>query len=94
MSKTRNYQLVLLLKSDLKKEPKEKLFSDVKDLFSEIKTEKTDNLGEKKLMYPIKKEKKAEYVVMNIEADNIKPELNKRLLIKDEILRHLLVRTK
>ncbi len=90
----RNYQLVLLLKSDLKKEPKEKLLNEVKSLFSDVKTEKTDNLGEKKLMYSIKKEKKAEYVVMNIEAENIDPELNKRLLLRDEILRHLLVRTK
>lgn len=89
----RNYQLVLLLKSDLKKEQKEKLFEEVKKLLGNLKSDKIDSLGVKKLFYPIKKERKGEYTILNFETDKTDQDLNKRLLIKDEILRHLLIRS-
>ncbi len=88
----RNYQLVLLLKRDLKKEAKEKLLGDLKKLLGSVKNEKVDFLGEKKLAYPIKSERSGEYIVMNFESDKVSDDLANRLLIKDEILRHLLVR--
>ncbi len=88
----RSYRLVLLLKPDLKKEPKDKLFDEIKKWLGEIKNDKVDSLGEKKLAYPIKRERRGEYAVMNFEAETIDTELNKKLLIKDEVLRHLLVR--
>ena len=89
----RNYQLVLLLKSDLKKDLKDKLFEDIKKFLGKLENEKIDSLGEKKLSYPIKKERKGEYVVINFDSEKIDTDLNRRILIKDEILRHLLIRT-
>ncbi len=89
----RNYQLVLVLKSDLKKDQKEKLFSDVKAWVGETKNDKMESLGEKKFAYPIKSARKGEYVVMSFDTEKVDNDLNKKLLIRDEILRHLLVRT-
>lgn len=88
----KNYKLVLVLKSDIKKDQKDKLFGDVKKWVGEVKNDKVDSMGEKKFAYPIKHEKKGEYVVFSFDAEGIDGELNKRLLIRDEILRHLLVR--
>ncbi|HVT01146.1 MAG TPA: 30S ribosomal protein S6 [Patescibacteria group bacterium] len=88
----RNYQLVLLLKSDLKKDQKDKLIEEVKGMMGQVKDEKLESIGEKKLAYPIKNQRCGEYVVFNFTADNLAPEYNKKLLIRDEILRHLLVR--
>jgi small subunit ribosomal protein S6 len=88
----KNYRLVLLLRSDLKKDQKDKLYEDIKKWIGEAKNDKIESLGEKKLAYPIKREKKGEYVMLNFETEGITDELNKKLLIRDEILRHLLVR--
>ncbi|HVZ66705.1 MAG TPA: 30S ribosomal protein S6 [Patescibacteria group bacterium] len=89
----RNYQLVLLLKSDLKKDQKDKLFDEVKKIMGDVKEDKVESIGEKKLAYPIKSQRSGEYVVINFATDNVTSDYNKKLLIKDEILRHLLVRT-
>lgn len=90
----RDYQLVLLLKSDLKRDLKEKLFEDVKKLLGSTKDAKVESMGERKLSYPIKRARSGEYVILNFESDKLSEDFAKRLLIKDEILRYLLVRTK
>ncbi len=56
----KSYRLALLLKSDLKKEAKTKLVEDIKKLVGELKEVKENEIGEKKLAYTIKKEKKGE----------------------------------
>lgn len=88
----RSYKLVLLLAPDLKKESRDKLFDEIKKWLGVIKNDKIDSLGEKKLAYPIKRERRGEYAVMNFEAETVDLDLNKKLLIKDEVLRHLLIR--
>ncbi|HVZ12653.1 MAG TPA: 30S ribosomal protein S6 [Patescibacteria group bacterium] len=88
----KGYRLVLLLKSDLKKEAKDKLYDEIKKWLGDVKSDKVTSLGEKKLAYTIKHAKSGEYVVMNFESDKVTADFNKRLLIRDEILRHLLVR--
>lgn len=86
------YRLALLLKSDLKKEAKAKLVEDIKKLVGELKDAKENEIGEKKLAYTIKKEKKGGYLVLEFSADTIKSDADKKLSDRDEILRHLLVR--
>ena len=83
----------MLLKSDLKKEQKDKLFEDVKKLIGDVSGDKTEARGEKKLSYPIKRQRSGEFVILNFDADKVDPEFNKRIGIKEEILRHLLVRS-
>lgn len=82
----------MILKSDIKKDQKEKLYEDVKKWVGATKTDKMESLGEKKFAYPMKHEKKGEYVVFTFDTEKIDDDLNKRLLIRDEIIRHLLIR--
>ena len=88
----RKYQLVMVLKPDLKREQKDKLFADVKTFIGKVSGDKEESMGEKKLSYPIKHERRAEFVVMNFEAETILDDYNKRLVNREEVLRHLLVR--
>jgi ribosomal protein S6 len=88
----RKYQLVIVLKPDLKKDQKDKFFGEVKKLIGEIKEDKIEALGEKKLSYPIKRERRGEFAVLNFEAENISADFNKRIGIREEVLRHLLIR--
>mgnify|MGYP001580490727 FL=1 len=82
----------MVLTPDLKKDRKDKLFEDVKRIMGEVSSDKMESLGEKKLSYPIKKERRGEFVALNFEADNIAGDFNKRIGIREEVLRHLLVR--
>lgn len=89
----RSYKVVLILKSDLGKEKKAKLLESIEKMFG-AKSTKIEELGEKKLAYTIKREKKGDYAVMNLEAETINSDFEKRMLITDGILRHLTIRTK
>lgn len=88
----RDYRLVLLLKSELKKDQKEKLLVNLQKWIGEASFDKVTEMGEKKLSYPIKREKKADYVLLSFKANSVSPELDKRLVMQDDILRHLLIK--
>jgi ribosomal protein S6 len=88
----KSYKLVLLLRSDLKKDAKEKIFADIKTWLGDVNNDKLDSLGEKKLAYQIKHSKSGEFVVFNFESDKVGTDLNNRLVIRDGVLRHLLIR--
>lgn len=100
----RSYRLVLLLKSDLKKERKQGILKDVekwagRQILSGGKARKSGNgeikeLGERKLAYPIKRELKGEYILLEFEAEKVEAGLEKRIQMEEDILRHLLVRVK
>ncbi|MGE5042056.1 MAG: 30S ribosomal protein S6 [Candidatus Levyibacteriota bacterium] len=89
----RSYKLVLLLKSDLGKEKKKKLLDQV-ETWAGAKETKTEELGEKKLAYVIKRERKGDYVALSFGSDKISTDFEKRLVIQEDILRHLMVRMK
>ena len=84
--------MVLLLKPDLKKEARDKMFVEIKKWLGEISDDKVESLGERKLAYPIKHERRGEFSVLAFTAATIDADLNKKLLIRDEILRHLLIK--
>ena len=84
--------MALLLRRDLKKEAKEKLLEDLKKFLGSVKNEKIDSLGEKKLAYPVKRERSGEYVVLSFESDSVAQDFSKRVGIREEVLRHLLIR--
>ena len=90
----RSYKLVLLLKSELKKADSEKLLDDVRKWIGVIAKEKVTDIGEKKLAYPIKKEKKGNYLLVEFDTEKLIDGFNKRLMLADSILRHLLIRIK
>ncbi len=88
----RTYKLALLLKSDIKKDAKAKLLEDLQKTIGDVKETKINEIGEKKLAYIIKKEKKGDYLVIEFSADKINADADKRIGVKEEILRHLLIR--
>lgn len=89
----RDYRLVILLKSGLSKEQKEKLLTEVKKYAGKLEKEQVVEHGEKKLFYPIKKERKAEFVELSFSSEKVTDELERRVGMRNEILRHLLVRS-
>lgn len=88
----RKYKLVLILKSDLKKEAKDKLLGNIKSWGGKVTNDKITELGEKKFAYPIKGDKKGDYVLMEFESESVSSELENKTRINDDVLRHLLVR--
>lgn len=89
----RSYKLVLVLKSGQTKDKKKQLLDQINGWVG-AKDAKSTDLGEKKLMYVIKHEKKGEYVVLEFQSEKISTDFEKRLIIQDDILRHLMIRTK
>jgi len=88
----RKYKLVLIFKSDIKKEEKEKMLTDIKKWGGKMEKDKVIELGEKKFAYPIKKQLKGDYVLLEFESDRVEAELENKVRIHNDILRHLLVR--
>ena len=89
----RSYRLVLVLKSGFTKEKKKKLVDQIEGWAGATDTKVTE-LGEKKLMYTIKHEKKGEYLSLEFNSEKISTDFEKRIIIQDDVLRHLMIRTK
>lgn len=87
----RNYKLIVVLKGDLAKEKKQKMLENIQT-WAGAKDTKVSELGEKKLAYTIKREKKGDYVALNFNSENIATDFEKRLVNQDDILRHLMIR--
>ena len=91
----RNYQLILVLKSSLSEANRKKLLETVKAYIKGAKFTKEEDLGEKVLSYKIKRETAGFYINYLFELkDELAKDLEKKLVANDEILRHLLLRTK
>lgn len=88
----RKYRLVLIIKRDLDKKATDKILSDVKKLAGEVKNDKLTELGEKKFAYQIKKELSGNYIVWEFESERVSEELELKMKLNDDILRHLLTR--
>ena len=88
------YSLTLVLRSTLKEGDREKITKKIKESFDKAKIEEKD-LGQKALAYPIKKEVSGYFITMKIETDVVVPaDFEKKLLLNDDILRHLFIKTK
>ncbi len=88
----RNYRLVLLLKSELSKEKKKTLLDDVQKWAGEVEKGEIKELGEKKLAYPINREKKGDYVLYSFTSEKVADDLEKKVQLQESVLRHLLIR--
>jgi ribosomal protein S6 len=89
---SRKYKLVLILKSELKKEAKDKLLSQIMGWAGKITNDKLTDMGERKFAYPIKGLQKGDYVVAEFESQAVSKEMEDKVRINEDILRHLLVR--
>jgi len=67
----------------------------VKSWLKDIKTVKEETWGEKPLSYKIKKEDSGFFLSLSLATEGVVPsDLEKKILTNENIIRHLLVRTK
>ncbi len=91
----KKYEVMFIVKSTNESDVVKKTAEAMKSYVTENKGKVVEfnELGEKTLAYPIKKEISGYYYVMVIEADkNAVSELNRKASINENILRHLIIR--
>ncbi len=90
-----NYEIMFIVKTTMEADNIKKSIENMKKIITDDKGKivETKDMGEKKLAYPIKKEINGYYYVLKVEA---KPEtiseFNRRALIDETILRHLIIK--
>ena len=90
----RKYELTLILRSKLDDKGRKKVLESVKGWIKDLKITKEEEWGQKPLSYPIKKEQAGYYVMLQLEGENLPVDVERRLFLSDDVLRHLLIRTK
>lgn len=97
----RSYELILVVKPSLTDVLRKKLVTGVKTLLKpaspqggDLKIVKENEIGQKSLAYKIKKEANGFYFDFVLEGENVPSDFEKKLLENDNILRHLLLRTR
>ena len=89
----RKYQLVLILKASLSEGERKKFLDGVKSLLKDVKIAKEEAWGQKSLAYSIKRETTGFYLNFLLETkEPISLDLEKKLTVNEDILRHLLLR--
>ncbi len=91
----KKYEIMFIVKSTQDSDEIKASAEFMKSIITDNKGKVVDfnELGEKKLAYPIKKEINGYYYVMVVEADNTAiSELNRKAAINENILRHLTIR--
>ncbi len=96
MSTTRQYELVYLITPDASEQEIADLHSQVEQIVQRFHAtlDKTENWGRRKLAYEIKHHREAVYVVETISSasGDVMKELDRRLRVIDQVIRHLVVR--
>jgi ribosomal protein S6 len=90
----RAYELVLIGKGSLSDTLRKKLITSVKSLLGDLKIVKENEVGLKSLAYKIKRENSGFYWDFVLEGETIPGDFEKKLLENENILRHLLLRTR
>lgn len=92
---TRQYELVYIVSPDSTDQQVTELHTQVQEIIGRYQgqLEKTENWGRRKLAYEIGPHKEGTYVleVINGSGDLVK-ELDRRLKVSDQIIRHMIVR--
>jgi small subunit ribosomal protein S6 len=84
---------MFIIAAALEDDVKEKTIETVKEIISNGgEVVQTDVLGNKKLAYPINKKNDGYYVVVTFKAPaDLPKELDRRLKISDNVIRHLII---
>jgi ribosomal protein S6 len=91
----RLYEFVVVIKSTLSDAERKKLLDTVKSWLKDVKITSEEELGSKALAYKIKHELMGVYYKFILESEQGLPaDFEKRLLANDDVLRHLVIRTK
>jgi len=92
----RNYEIMIIVKSNLEVDNAKKEVENIKKIITggKGKVISTNEMGQRKLAYPIKKEISGFYFVLTFSATSeTLNELERRIKINENILRHLIIRT-
>lgn len=96
MSKTRQYELVYLLTPEASEQEVADLHTQIEQIVQRFNAtlDKTENWGRRKLAYEIGHHREAIYVVETISSTSgdVMKEIDRRLRVMDQIMRHLVVR--
>jgi len=90
-----NYEIMFIVKTTIEAEKQKKTIDAMKKIITDGKGKivETKDMGEKKLAYPIKKELNGYYYVLKVEASSdVVSEFDRRALIDETILRHLIIK--
>ncbi|MDR1953746.1 MAG: 30S ribosomal protein S6 [Clostridiales Family XIII bacterium] len=87
------YEIMFIIAAALEDEKKEATIETVKGIISAGgEVTKTDVIGLRKLAYPIRKKNEGYYVLIEFNAPSELPkELDRRLKISDDVVRHLII---
>lgn len=89
------YEIMFIVKATNESEQVSAVANNFKKLITDMKSKVIDfkELGQKKLAYPIKKEINGYYFVMQVEATHEAiSEFDRKALIDENILRHLIIK--
>jgi small subunit ribosomal protein S6 len=95
MSEARQYELVYILPADATEQLVADLNSQVEGIVTRMQgtLNNTDNWGRRKLAYEIGRHKEGTYVLQTITGSGeLVKELDRRLRVNDQVIRHLVVR--
>lgn len=87
------YEVMFIINPTLEDDKKEATIEAVKGIIAaEGEVSKVDVWGMRKLAYPIEKKNEGYYVVVDFEAAPTLPkELDRRLRISDNVMRHIII---
>jgi ribosomal protein S6 len=84
-----------VVRPSVKEADQKKLVENVKSWLNDVKFTKEEAWGQKPLAYPIKKEIAGNYYLWHFESEEgVKKEFEERIFRNDNIIRHLMLRTK
>ncbi len=89
------YEIMFIVKTTMEDDAIKKVAEGTKKLISGDKSKVIEfkELGKKKLAYPIKKELNGAYYLMIVEAsDTVIKEFDRKCLINENLLRHLVLK--
>ncbi len=92
----RSYEVLFIAAPNSAEDDLRKLTTQLESVVTEHggKVTKLDNLGRRKLAYPIKKFDEGVYTLLNIEGEGGEiAEVERRLRVSDLVIRHMTVRT-
>jgi small subunit ribosomal protein S6 len=91
----RQYELVYILPGDTTEQQVAELHEQIEAVVSRLhgQIEKTENWGRRRLAYEIARQKEGVYVLQVINgAGELMKELDRRLRVMDQVIRHMVVR--
>ena len=90
-----NYEIMFIVRADITEEETKEVVESFSKIITDMggKITSSKDLGQKKFAYEIKKQVRGDYQLLNVTCDSkAVKEFDRRALIDERILRHLIVK--